>query len=68
VTIAHSWDQKAARAFAAELIAPQQVLATRIQTSAADEQTIEELSREFSVSTMVIEWQLVNAGIPLSVE
>ncbi len=68
VTTAHSWDQKAARAFAAELIAPQQALATRIRTSAADEQTIEELSREFNVSTMVIEWQLVNAGIPLSVE
>jgi Zn-dependent peptidase ImmA (M78 family) len=68
VTTAHSWDQKAARAFAAELIAPQQALATRIQTSAADEQIIEELSREFNVSTMVIEWQLVNAGIPLSVE
>jgi len=55
-------------AFAAELIAPQQALATRIRTSPADEQTIEELSREFNASSMLIERQLENAGIPLSLE
>jgi len=44
VTTAHSWDQKASRAFAAELIAPQQALATRIRTSAADDQTIREVA------------------------
>ncbi len=66
VTDAFSWEQKASRAFAAELLAPRRALAERISTSGADSDAIESLSREFKASTVVIENQLENAGIPLS--
>lgn len=66
VTKAYSWDQKASRAFAAELLAPQRALVNRLVTTTADPQMVEELSKEFKASTMVIEKQLDNAGIPLS--
>ena len=68
VTAAYSWEQKASRAFAAELLAPQRALAERISTSGADSDAIESLSREFKVSTFVIENQLENAGISPSGE
>jgi Zn-dependent peptidase ImmA (M78 family) len=68
VTDAFSWEQKASRAFAAELLAPRRVLAERISTSSADSDAIESLSREFKASTIVIERQLENAGISLSGE
>ncbi|MGC8641468.1 MAG: ImmA/IrrE family metallo-endopeptidase [Isosphaeraceae bacterium] len=68
VTDAYSWDQKASRAFAAELLAPQKALASRVKSLPADRYTIEELSREFKVSTMVIEKQLENAGVSLALE
>ncbi|MGO9109194.1 MAG: ImmA/IrrE family metallo-endopeptidase [Thermoguttaceae bacterium] len=65
VTDAFSWEQKASRAFAAELLAPRWALAQRISTSDADFDAVESLSREFKASTMVIENQLENAGISL---
>jgi hypothetical protein len=68
VTAAHSWEQKASRAFAAELLAPRWALAQRISASGADSDAIESLSREFKASTIVIENQLENAGISLSGE
>jgi hypothetical protein len=68
VTRAYSWDQKASRAFAAELLAPQRSLLRRLATTIADPQTIDVLSKEFNASTMVIEKQLENAGVPLSCE
>ena len=68
VTDAYSWHQKASRAFAAELLAPKRALANRIETTPVDRQTIENLSREFRASTMVISRQLENAEIPLSFE
>ena len=68
VTDAFSWDQKASRAFAAELIAPQQALVARLSGSYADSLKIESLSREFKVSTIVIEKQLENAGVSLLYE
>ena len=68
VTDAFSWEQKASRAFAAELLAPQQALAGRVSASGADSYAVESLSREFKASTIVIEKQLENAGIPLSCE
>jgi hypothetical protein len=68
VTDAFSWDQKASRAFAAELLAPQQALANSISSSGADSSAIEELSHDFEVSTRVIERQLANAGICVSSE
>jgi hypothetical protein len=68
VTNAYSWDQKASRAFAAELLAPQEAIENRIGTSEADRETVERLSHQFNVSAKVIEKQLQNAGIPLSDE
>jgi hypothetical protein len=66
ITDAYSWDQKASRAFAAELIAPQRALVARLSDSRAESMKIESLSREFQASTIVIEKQLENAGISLS--
>jgi hypothetical protein len=68
VTDAYSWDQKASRAFAAELLAPQHALTSRVASSPVDHQTVEELSREFQTSTFVVEKQLENAGIGLLYE
>ena len=68
VTEAGSWDQKASRAFAAELLAPRQALLNRLTESAADGETVDRLSSEFQASTLVIERQLENTGIPLSLE
>jgi Zn-dependent peptidase ImmA (M78 family) len=66
VTDAYSWDQKASRAFAAEFLAPQQALISRLAKSTADRLTVRKLSMEFLASTYVIERQLENAGVPLS--
>ena len=66
VTDAYSWDQKASRAFAAEFLAPRQVLLSRLHQSTADQQILNLLSEEFCVSTIVIEKQLENAGVPVS--
>ncbi len=68
VTDAFSWDQKASRAFAAELIAPQRAIVARLSGSRADSIKVESLSREFTASTIVIEKQLENAGVSLSYE
>jgi hypothetical protein len=68
VTRAYSWDQKASRAFAAELLAPQRLLVKRLASTTADLQIVDMLSKEYGASTMVIEKQLENAGIPLSYE
>jgi len=68
VTDAFSWDQKASRAFAGELIAPQRALVARVSGSCADSAKVESLSREFKASTIVIEKQLQNAGVSLSYE
>ena len=66
VTDSFSWDQKASRAFAAELIAPQRALVARVSGSRADFAKVESLSREFKASTIVIEKQLENAGVSIS--
>ncbi len=68
VTGAFSWDQKASRAFAAELLAPQQALAARVSNREVDSQIIQELSTQYVASTMVIEQQLKNAGVAVSPE
>jgi hypothetical protein len=68
VTDSFSWDQKASRAFAAELIAPQRALVARVSEYRADSAKVESLSREFKASTIVIERQLENAGVSLSYE
>ena len=66
VTDAFSWEQKASRAFAAELLAPRQALLDLAPTSVADPEAIEALAHKFNASTWVIGLQLLNAGVTLS--
>jgi hypothetical protein len=68
VTAAYSSDQKASRAFAAELLAPQAALIDRLAGSVARAEAIDRLSREFQVSAFVVQLQLENAGVALSVD
>lgn len=65
VTDAFTWNQQASRAFAAELIAPQQALKVRAG-GWADGETIRELATEFQASTILIEKQLKNARVPIA--
>ena len=62
VTGAYTVDQQVARAFAAELLAPQQALSAQTG-GCADPGMIEELARQFEAPTLVIERQLENAGV-----
>jgi Zn-dependent peptidase ImmA (M78 family) len=66
VTRAHTWDQQAARAFAAEFLAPQSALCEHV-TSDMDlderRELLQELAVNFNVSTEVIGFQLRNAGV-----
>jgi hypothetical protein len=59
ITGAHSWDQRASRAFAAELLAPAAVLRADIADEVSDE-VIDDLASKFHVSSWVIEHQLAN--------
>jgi hypothetical protein len=63
LTRTRTWDQQAARAFAAEFLAPQQALAEFIREDLNEEEREEldqELARRFKVSPKVIELQLEN--------
>lgn len=66
VTSAYSLDQKASRAFAAELLAPQHALLNKLAGSSADSEDIEAFSQEFKASSIVIQRQLENAGVAVS--
>jgi hypothetical protein len=59
VTAAHTWDQRASRAFAAEFLAPAAALARHVgaRISLRD---IDELADEYQVSPVVIEHQIEN--------
>ena len=63
VTDGYAWDQRASRAFAAELLAPQAALQARLTSNDATDADILNLSVEFQVSTEVIRRQLENAGV-----
>lgn len=66
MTRAHTWDQQATRAFAAELLAPQAALCERARRDMEPDERLElqqELASEFRVSTEVIRLQLRNAGV-----
>ena len=65
VTNAHSWDQKASRAFAAELLAPREALLRQITTDDVDDDTINALGDYFEVSSLLVRRQLSNAGLPI---
>jgi hypothetical protein len=71
VTSAHTWEQQASRAFAAELLAPREALLSEISSvSTVDDADalIEDLAGRFNVSTRVIDHQLENAGLRLGAE
>ena len=59
LTSAHTWDQRASRAFAAEMLAPAAALAIRLR----QEERLEELSREFQVDPRAILHQIENHGL-----
>ena len=62
VTASHTWDQRASRAFAAELLAPASALAKQIRgpVSFSD---VDRLGEEYRVSPLVIEHQIDNHGL-----
>jgi len=71
VTRAHTWDQQAARAFAAELLAPQEALAAEARPDMEPEERWElqkKLAKRYRVSTEVIWLQLQNQGVWLNSE
>lgn len=59
VTAAHTWDQRASRAFAAELLAPAAALAEHVGTRVSW-RDIDELADEYQVSPLAIEHQIEN--------
>lgn len=63
VTESHTWDQRASRAFAAELLAPAEALSTRIRSTHVLGHDVERLAGEFNVSPLVIEHQIDNHDI-----
>ena len=66
VTRAHTWDQQASRAFAAELLAPRKALAlhTRADLEADERRELEQqLANHYQVSAEVVRLQLRNVGV-----
>ena len=66
VTRAYTWDQQAARSFAAELLAPQETLAQHASPEMTPDersQLQDDLAHQFKVSTEVVHLQLQNCGI-----
>ena len=57
VTAAHTWDQRASRAFAAEFLAPASALATNIREPVSFSD-VDKLGHEYRVSPLVIEHQI----------
>jgi len=63
ITGAHTWDQRASRAFAAELLAPAAAVRTEIADDEISDELIDDLAGKFNVSSWVIEHQLANQDI-----
>lgn len=66
-TEAHDWDQRASRAYAAELLAPQSALAHEARAGASPD-LVEKLASRFQASQWLITHQLENARLPVSIE
>lgn len=65
-TEANTWPQRASRAFAAELLAPQEALVAAVESQPSESVTnviLPDLAYRFGVSDWVIRHQLTNAGI-----
>ncbi len=66
ITGAHTWDQQASRAFAAELLAPRTDLLKQYRTESGSRDfdlMVSEMAAEYGVSAKVIEHQFENAGV-----
>lgn len=63
VTASHTWDQRASRAFAAELLAPSDALGRRISGHAVSAREVAQYADEFVVDPVLIERQLENHGL-----
>ena len=67
ITDAHTWDQQAARAFAAELLAPRRDLAADLAKDSTGD-VIRRLAEKYVVSARVVEHQLNNANVFSGIE
>jgi len=62
ITRAHTWDQRASRAFSAELLAPAAALQKQLSGHVSTED-ISRLSNKYRVSTLVVTYQVENHGL-----
>ena len=63
VTSSHTWDQRASRAFAAELLAPADALRDRINGNSVSSRDVAQYADEFMVDPVLIERQLENHAL-----
>lgn len=63
VTSSHTWDQRASRAFAAELLAPADALRDRIRSDSVSAREVAQYAEEFIVDPVLIERQLENHAV-----
>lgn len=63
VTASHTWDQRASRAFAAELLAPADALQQRICGEAVSPREVAQYAEEFLVDSALVERQLENHAL-----
>ena len=63
VTDSHTWDQRASRSFAAEILAPAHALETRIISRKVSPMHVSHLAEEFGVSTELVQHQIENYDI-----
>ena len=63
VTASYTWEQRASRAFAAELLAPAEALRQRIRGDAVSAPEVEQYADEFVVNPVLIERQIENHAL-----
>lgn len=63
VTAAHTWDQRASRAFAAEFLAPASALRDRIRGDSVSAREVAQYADEFAVDPALIERQIENHAL-----
>lgn len=63
ITSSHTWDQRASRAFAAELLAPANALRDRIRSDSVTTREVAQYADEFMVDPVLIERQLENHAV-----
>lgn len=63
VTSSHTWDQRASRAFAAELLAPADALRDRVSRDSISARDVAQYADEFMVDPVLIERQLENHAV-----